>query len=108
MKEAERSKVMQSAMLSKKHETILENMVLVAGTELYKQNGNSLLSSDDLKLATKKAEAVEYSNARYDPKIKGVVTNALKRTLSEADYPYIITPPPQSPTADDKKLDRCL
>ncbi|EGZ22691.1 hypothetical protein PHYSODRAFT_494905 [Phytophthora sojae] len=103
MKEAERSKVMQSAMLSKKHETILENMVLVAGTELYKQNGNSLLSSDDLKLATKKAEAVEYSNARYDPKIKGVVTNALKRTLSEADYPYIITPPPQSPTADDKK-----
>ncbi|KAE9010008.1 hypothetical protein PR003_g16915 [Phytophthora rubi] len=103
MKEAERNKVMQSAMLSKKHETVLDNMVLVAGAELYKQNGNSLLSSEELKFATKKAEAVEYSNARYDPKIKAIVTNALKRTLTETDYPYIITPPPQSPTADDKK-----
>ncbi|ETM97637.1 hypothetical protein PPTG_20156 [Phytophthora nicotianae INRA-310] len=103
MKEAERNKVMQAAKLSKKHETILENMVLVAGSELYKQNGNSLISSEDLKLATKKAEVVEYSNARYDPKIKAIVASALKRTLSESEYPYIITPPPQSPTASDSK-----
>ncbi|KAG1713033.1 hypothetical protein DVH05_000761 [Phytophthora capsici] len=103
MKEAERSKVMQSAALSKKHETVLQNMVLVAGADLYKQNGNSLLSSEELKLSTKKAEAVEYSNARYDPKIKAIVSSALKRTLDETEYPYIITPPPQSPTADDSK-----
>ncbi|KAG2817310.1 hypothetical protein PC116_g17863 [Phytophthora cactorum] len=103
LKEAERNKVMQAAKLSKKHETILENMALVAGSVLYKQNGNSLISSEELKLATKKAEAVEYSNARYDPKIKSIVASALKRTLSESDYPYIITPPPQSPTAGDSK-----
>ncbi|KAF1791623.1 Sec1-like, domain 2 [Phytophthora cactorum] len=84
LKEAERNKVMQAAKLSKKHETILENMALVAGSVLYKQNGNSLISSEELKLATKKAEAVEYSNARYDPKIKSIVASALKRTLSES------------------------
>ncbi|KAL7999647.1 putative sec1-like protein [Plasmopara halstedii] len=103
MKEAERSKIMLAARLSKNQETILENMSLVAGSSLYKIHGNSHISSEELKLASKKAEAVEYSNARYDPKIKAIVIRALKRTLSETEYPYLITPPPQSPTADDSK-----
>ncbi|KAG7394430.1 vacuolar sorting protein VPS33/slp1 [Phytophthora boehmeriae] len=103
MKDVERSKVIQSAALSKKYETALENMQLVGGSALYKQNGISLLSSEDLKQASKKAEAVEYSNARYDPKLKAIVANALKNSLNEAEYPYIITPPLKSPTSDDKK-----
>ncbi|KAG2529525.1 hypothetical protein JM16_002042 [Phytophthora kernoviae] len=101
MKDAERTKVMQSAALSKKHETALENMQLVGGSALYKQNGISLLSSEELKQATKKAEAVEYSNARYDPKLKTIVINALKNSLNETEYPYIITPPLKSPTSDE-------
>ncbi|RLN50495.1 hypothetical protein BBJ28_00019679, partial [Nothophytophthora sp. Chile5] len=102
LKDVDRSKVLQAATLSKQHDIALENMPLVGGAALYKQNGLSSIPSEELKAATKKAEAVEYSNARYDPKLKAMVTKALKSTLSESEYPFIIAPPLKSPKASDE------
>ncbi|RLN92454.1 hypothetical protein BBJ28_00011523 [Nothophytophthora sp. Chile5] len=102
LKDVDRSKVLQAATLSKQHDIALENMHLVGGAALYKQNGLSSIPSEELKAATKKAEAVEYSNARYDPKLKAMVTKALKSTLSESEYPFIIAPPLKSPKASDE------
>lgn len=105
MKDADKNKAMQAACLSKKYDTALLNMRHLGGAGLYKQNGNSALSADELKEATKKATAAEYSNARYDPKLKTIVEKALKNTLDEYEYPFIIAPPLQSAGAssDDKK-----
>ncbi|KAF1317758.1 Syntaxin-binding protein, partial [Globisporangium splendens] len=101
MKDTEKNKTMQAACLSKKYDTALLNLRHVAGPALYKQNGNSALSAEELKEATKRATAAEYSNARYDPKIKAVVEKALKGSLDETEYSYIITPPPQTASGND-------
>lgn len=103
MKEQDRRKVLQGASLSQKYETALANLRFVGGPALYKQNGISLLTPDEQKEASKKAEAAEYSNARCDPKLKGVLTKALRNSLDESEYPYIIAPPIHPGTGADKK-----
>lgn len=105
MKDTEKNKTMQAACLSKKYDTALLNMRHLGGLALYKQNGNSTISADELKDATKKATAAEYSNARYDPKLKTTVEKALKNALSEHEYPFIIAPPLQhaSSASEDAK-----
>lgn len=103
MKDTEKNKTMQAACLSKKYDTALLNLRHVAGPALYKQNGNSLLSAEELKEATKRATAAEYSTARYDPKIKSTVEKALKSTLDETEYPFIIAPPLHHAGDDAKK-----
>lgn len=105
LKDTDKNRVMQAACLSKKYDSALLNMRHVGGPALYKQNGNSVISADELKDATKRAVAAEYSNARYEPKLKAVVEKALKNKLDEGEYPFIIAPPLPSAGAssDDKK-----
>lgn len=105
MKDVEKHKTMQAACLSKKYDTALLNMRHVGGITLYKQNANSAISADELKDATKRATTAAYSNARYDPKLKATVEKALKSTLDEYEYPFIIAPPLQhaGSSSDDAK-----
>ncbi|GLD91980.1 hypothetical protein PINS_up000513 [Pythium insidiosum] len=103
MKEPERKKIMQIANLSKRYDWAITNLLHVSGGALYKQNGNSLLTSEEVKAAATKAAEVEYSNARYEPRIKQILERALKNTLDEQEYPYIIAPPLQSAAVADEK-----
>lgn len=105
MKEQEKKKLIQAANLSKKSEWAMNNLLSVGGGGLYKQNGNSMLTAEEIKEASKKAEVVQYSNARYEPRIKTILERALKNTLDDHEYPYIIAPPLASASAnlDDKK-----
>ncbi|TMW60893.1 hypothetical protein Poli38472_000935 [Pythium oligandrum] len=103
MKEPEKKKFIQAANLSRKYDFAMGNLFHIGGGGLYKQNGNSLLTADEIKEAGKKATEVEYSNARYEPRLKSIVQRALRNTLDEQEYPYIIAPPLKSSYAPEKK-----
>jgi syntaxin-binding protein 1 len=103
MKEQDRRKVLQSASLSKKYDTALANMRFLGGGTLYKQNGISTLTPEEIKDASKKAEAAEYSNARQEPKLKSTLVKALRGTLDESEYPFIIAPPVHPNAVAEKK-----
>lgn len=95
MKEPDKKKIVQLANLPAKYDTAIENLRHLGGSAIYKQHSVSLLSSDEVKEAGKRATASEYSNARSDPKLKSLLEKALKKTLDEEEYPYVFAPPAQ-------------
>ena len=104
IKDLDKQKVMAGAGLTARYNTALSNLKFLAGSLLHKQNSTGSLSPEELKEAAKKATSVDYSNARYEPKVKGWVVKALKNTLDEREFPYIIAPPVQNSAEDKKKM----
>jgi hypothetical protein len=93
-KEQDKTKITSTARLPAKYEIALNNLKIIGGPKVYTSCANSSISQEEIKEASKKALVSNYSNARYEPKIKRTIEKALRRTLDEKDFPYIIAPPP--------------
>ena len=68
------------ATVSQIYEDIYDNMTMVAGVAVYKQNGNSLRLSDQSRAEAINTKNMEYFNTRYGREIKTVVTRASPST----------------------------